>query len=144
MQDISNIFRLAVNANKNQIWDILKKRYKELSGLPINIKRFILNNNNIVIDYNEDFDKEMAMLDEDAYLYYEYFMDFYPKEKELSLDVQIAFAKELVEMFRNNGVEIEVISEFEHLLDVWKKKASSIPESMLRKQLRRIVKPVMD
>ncbi len=117
MRDISNTFRLAVNANKNRIWNILKKRYRELSESPVNSKRFILNNNNIVLDCNEDFDKEMSISDEDAYLYYEYYMDSYPKEKELSLEAQIAFAKELVEIFRSGGVEAEIISEFEHLID---------------------------
>ena len=43
-------------------------------------------------------------------------MDFYPK-KELSLESQITFAKELVEIFGGSGVEAEIISEFEHLLD---------------------------
>lgn len=114
--DISDTFRLAVNTNKNRIWNILKKRYRELSELPVNSKRFILNNNNVVLDYNEDFDKEMSIFDEDAYLYYEYNMDFYPKI-ELSLESQITFAKELVEIFRGGGVEAEIISEFEHLLD---------------------------
>lgn len=114
--EISDTFRLAVNTNKNRIWNILKKRYRELSELPVNSKRFILNNNNVVLDYNEDFDKEMSISDEDAYLYYEYNMDFYPKI-ELSLESQITFAKELVEIFRGGGVEAEIISEFEHLLD---------------------------
>lgn len=117
--EISDTFRLAVNTNKNRIWNILKKRYRELSELPVNSKRFILNNNNVVLDYNEDFDKEMSISDEDAYLYYEYNMDFYPKI-ELSLESQITFAKELVEIFRGGGVEAEIISEFEHLLDGWK------------------------
>ena len=116
MWNISNTFRLAVNANKNRIWNILKKRYRELSESPVNSKRFILNNNNIVLDCNEDFDKEMSISDEDAYLYYEYYMDFYPK-KELSLESQITFAKELVEIFGGSGVEAEIISEFEHLID---------------------------
>lgn len=114
--EISDTFRLAVNTNKNRIWNILKKRYRELSELPVNSKRFILNNNNVVLDYNEDFDKEMSISDEDAYLYYEYNMDFYPKI-ELSLESQITFAKELVEIFGGSGVEAEIISEFEHLLD---------------------------
>ena len=117
MWNISNTFRLAVNANKNRIRNILMKRYRELSELPVNSKRFILNNNNIELNYNEDFDKAMSISEEDAYLYYEYNMDFYPKEKELSLEVQIAFAKELAEIFRGSGVEVEIISEFEHLLD---------------------------
>lgn len=117
--EISDTFRLAVNTNKNRIWNILKKRYRELSELPVNSKIFILNNNNVVLDYNEDFDKEMSISDEDAYLYYEYYMDFYPK-KELSLESQITFAKELVEIFGGSGVEAEIISEFEHLLDGWK------------------------
>lgn len=117
MWNISNTFRLAVNANKNRIRNILMKRYRELSELPVNGKRFILNNNNIELNYNEDFDKAMSISEEDAYLYYEYNMDFYPKEKELSLEVQIAFAKELAEIFRGSGVEVEIISEFEHLLD---------------------------
>ena len=117
MWNISNTFRLAVNANKNRIRNILMKRYRELSELPVNGKRFILNNNKIELNYNEDFDKAMSISEEDAYLYYEYNMDFYPKEKELSLEVQIAFAKELAEIFRGSGVEVEIISEFEHLLD---------------------------
>ena len=66
--EISDTFRLAVNTNKNRIWNILKKRYRELSELPVNSKIFILNNNNVVLDYNEDFDKEMSISDEDAYL----------------------------------------------------------------------------
>ena len=100
MQDISNTFRVAINIGRERIWEILKEKYEELLPLPKDCKSFILKDNNVLFKYNEDFDKEMAVSDEDGYLYYEYYLDFYPKKGDLDVEIQIIFAEELIKIFR--------------------------------------------
>lgn len=118
MKDISTTFRIAINIGRERIWEILKEKYKELLPLPKECKSFILKDNNVLFRYNKDFDKEKAVSHEDGYLYYEHYLDFYPKKRgDLDVGIQIIFAEELIKIFREKDVKVEVIAEFEHLLN---------------------------
>lgn len=116
MADISNSFRVAVNASKEVILQILINKYKTVLNVSKNTKYFVLQKNNVLINVNEDFDSLLALEDEDAYLYYENNLDFYPEEKDLSVNEQIVLARELVISFKDNNIAAEIIAEFEHLI----------------------------
>lgn len=116
MTDLSNSFRIAVNASKEVILQILINKYKTISNVSKDTKYFVLKNNNVVINENEDFDAVLALEDEDAYLYYENNLDFYPEETDLNINEQIVFARELFMLFKDNNIAAEIIAEFEHLI----------------------------
>ncbi len=114
MQDISVSFRIAVNANKEKIIEILKE-YKSCLTL-LEEKWFCICGNNMQINYNEDYDKELSIVDEDGFLYYENNIDFYPKDDTIMLENQVQLAKEILQKFTNYGIASEIIAEFENLL----------------------------
>ena len=97
MTDLSNSFRIAVNASKEVILQILINKYKTISNVSKDTKYFVLKNNNVVINENEDFDAVLALEDEDAYLYY-----------ENNLDYKIKHSKKVeVEHFSSNQIIME-------------------------------------
>ncbi len=115
MQDISVSFRIAVNANKEKIIEIFKK-YKDIWEISLEEKELVIGRNNVVINCNEDYDKELSIIDENGYLYYENNIDFYPKDDAMMLENQIQLAKEISKKFVDYGIASEIIAEFENLL----------------------------
>lgn len=115
MKDISVVFRIAVNANIEKIIDILKK-YTDTCMVSLDEKKLVIRRNNVVIGYNEDYDEELSIIDEDRYLYYENNIDFYPIDDAITLENQIQLAKEISKKFVDYGIDSEIIAEFEYLL----------------------------
>lgn len=58
-------------------------------------KKLVIGRNNVVISYNEDYNEELSIVDEDRYLYYQNNIDFYPKDDAMTLEKQIQLAKEI-------------------------------------------------
>ena len=103
-------FRIAVNKDKETVFNILCRHY-----LTDN-KKIIVSGNIVYIKNNEDFNKELSLIHEDKFLYYECNIDFYPIENTLTLENQICCVKEISKIFSENKIDFEVISEFESLL----------------------------
>ena len=115
MQDISISFRIAVNTNKERIIELLKMN-KDISIITLEENKLIIGQNNVVITRNEDYDEVLSSVDEDAYLYYENNMDFYPKDNAVLIEKQIQLAKDISKKFCDYGISSEIITEFENLL----------------------------
>lgn len=113
---ISLTFRLAVNADKKQIIEILVNVYSELHNIAIDTKYFIFKGNHVVVYRNEDYDKTLSMIGEDKFLYYKSIMDFCPQKDSICLESQIELAKEIETLFVHHGIKADIIAEFEHLL----------------------------
>lgn len=121
IQDISVSFRIAVNADRTRILELLGKNkaawevsFKETEL--ISPKYFSIGRNTVEITYNEDYDEKFLTVQEDGYLYYKSHMDFYPKDDRVTLAGQIQLAKEISKKFADAGIASEIIAEFEHLL----------------------------
>ncbi len=121
IQDISVSFRIAVNADRTRILELLGKNkaawevsFKETEL--ISPKYFSIGRNTVEITYNEDYDEKFLTAQEDGYLYYKSHMDFYPKDDRVTLAGQIQLAKEISKKFADAGIASEIIAEFEHLL----------------------------
>ena len=114
MDNMSTSFRIAVNANQEIIIEILRRHFKQLG--PIRNNKFVLNDNHVVISKNDDFNEELAVIDEDSFLYYESNVDFFPSNDDQSLENQIILAKEIHLVFIQENILAEIISEFENLL----------------------------
>lgn len=112
---MSYSFRIAVNTNKEKIIEILKK-YKDICIVSLEEKTLVIDGNIVVINYNEDYDEKLSVVDEDGYLYYKNNVDFYPKDDTLVLEKQIQLAKDISNKFVNYGIDSEIIAEFENLL----------------------------
>lgn len=115
MQDMSVSFRIAVNTNRDKIIEILKM-YKYSDMIELEDNELVIGQNNVVIKYNEDYDKILSSVDEDSYLYYESNIDFYPKDNTVLLEKQIQLAKDILKIFVDYGISSEIIAEFENLL----------------------------
>lgn len=115
MQDISTSFRIAVNANKNKIIEKLKLN-KDISIIVSEENKLSISHNNVVINRNEDYDEVLSRVDEDAYLYYETNLDFYPKDNIVLIENQIQLAKNILKNLNDAGIPSEIIAEFENLL----------------------------
>lgn len=115
LQDISLSFFIAVNTNKETILKILKD-YEGISLSLSDYNKIIINRNNVEINRNEDYDEKLSLIDEDAFLYYESNMYFYPCDDTLILEKQIWLAKEICRMFSKLGIPSEIVAEFEELL----------------------------
>lgn len=100
MQDISLSFFIAVNSDKETIIKILKAQEDILLSL-FGHNRIIIGKNNVEIKRNEDYDKKLSLTDEDAFLYYESNMYFYPYDDTLMLDEQIQLAKKFAKYLWN-------------------------------------------
>ncbi|GFI24815.1 hypothetical protein IMSAGC011_03619 [Lachnospiraceae bacterium] len=115
MQDISLSFFIAVNSDKETIIKILKAQEDILLSL-FGHNRIIIGKNNVEIKRNEDYDKKLSLTDEDAFLYYESNMYFYPYDDTLMLDEQIQLAKKICKVFVESGISSEIVAEFEKWL----------------------------
>lgn len=117
MQDFSLSFFIAVNADEKNIIEIIKTRKdfcKKFCGH--NQTRIMVGRNNVVIERNEDYDKNLSLNDEDAFLYFQSNMYFYPYEDIVTLEEQIQLAKDICKMFALSGILSEIVAEFEELL----------------------------
>ena len=105
-------FRIAVDAGQEKIMEVLKIQKEDTYG---NFKwiRTVIGANNVEISRNEDYDKKLSAVDEDAFLYYETNIDFYPVEEMVTLDQQIKLAKEILKKFADYGIPAEIVAEFE-------------------------------
>lgn len=112
MQDISLSFFIAVNSDKETIIKILRVQEDILFGH----NRIIIGKNCVEIKRNEDYDKKLSLIDEDAFLYYESNMYFYPYDDTLMLDEQIQLAKKICKVFVESGISSEIVAEFERWL----------------------------
>lgn len=112
MQDISLSFFIAVNSDKETIIKILRVQEDILFGH----NWIIIGKNCVEIKRNEDYDKKLSLIDEDAFLYYESNMYFYPYDDTLMLDEQIQLAKKICKVFVESGISSEIVAEFERWL----------------------------
>lgn len=115
MQDISVSFRIAVNANKDRIIEILKLN-KDIGIIALEDNELVIGQNNVIIKYNEDYNKILSSVDQDSYLYYESNIDFYPKDNAVLLENQIQLSKDIIKIFADYAISSEIIAEFENLL----------------------------
>lgn len=117
MQDFSLSFFIAVNTDEKNIIEIIKTRKdfcKKFCGH--NQTRIMVGRNNVEIEQNEDYDKNLSLNDEDAFLYFQSNMYFYPYEDIVTLEEQIQLAKDICKRFESFGISSEIVAEFEELL----------------------------
>lgn len=115
MQDISLSFFIAVNTDKETIIKILKTQ-KDILLVLFEHDQIIVGRNNVEIKRNEDYDEKLSLTDEDAFLYYESNMYFYPCDDALMLKEQIQLAKVICKTFVESGISSEIVAEFEEWL----------------------------
>ena len=116
MQDFSLSFFIAVNTNKKNIIKIVKTRKDFCMKVYEHNQTIIIGRNNVEIEQNEYYDKKLAFNNEDAFLYYQSNMYFYPYEDMVTLEEQIQLAKDICKMFALSGILSEIVAEFEELL----------------------------
>lgn len=117
MQDFSLSFFIAVNTDEKNIIEIIKTR-KDFCMKFYGHKRvrITIGRNNVEIEQNEDYDKNLSLNDEDAFLYFQSNMYFYPCEDTVTLEEQIQLAKDICKIFESFGISSEIVAEFEELL----------------------------
>lgn len=117
MQDFSLSFFIAVNADEKNIIEIVKAQ-KDFCMKFYGHKRagIMLGRNNVEIEQNEDYDKNLSLNDKDGFLYYQSNMYFYPCEDTVTLEEQIQLAKDVCKLLEASGISSEIAAEFEELL----------------------------
>lgn len=117
MQDFSLSFFIAVNADKENIIEIVKTQKDFcIKFYGHKYARIMLGRNNVEIEQNEDYDKNLSVKDENAFLYYQSNMYFYPYEDTVTLEEQIQLAKDVCKALEAFGISSEIVAEFEELL----------------------------
>lgn len=116
-KDFAQSFRIAVNTNKEDIIEILEKYFKNIK-LNNNKHSFELNGNHAKIKENENCDPKLSIIsnNRNAFLYYENKIDFFAVKDDLTLYSQKSLVSELLNIFMENGVKAELVSEFEYLI----------------------------
>lgn len=112
MNNISLSFRISVNETAEKIISCMNNRYEIYKRTATT---YFMSGNIIEIYSNDDYDKPLSDNDEDSYLYYRTYMDFFPTG-ESTLISQIALAKNIKHFFDVLGWKSEIISEFEMLI----------------------------
>ncbi|MFG6369160.1 MAG: hypothetical protein K1W16_12185 [Lachnospiraceae bacterium] len=117
MEDFSLTFFIAVNADEKSIIDIVKIRKDfGVKSYGRSWKRMTIGRNNIEIEQNEDYDKNLSLNNKDAFLYYQSNMYFYPYENTVTVEEQIQLAKDICKTLKLSGISSEIVAEFEELL----------------------------
>lgn len=116
MCNISLSFRIAVDAEKDDIIKILKTNFNDFHKENNSERNFVLNNNYVEIMPNEDYSIILVNGKDESYLYYKYNLDFYPNSENILLDYQVEMSKKIKKLFSKRKIKSEIISEFEHLL----------------------------
>lgn len=112
MSNISLSFRISANEIAENIISFMNNKYKIYKRTATT---YIMLGNIIEIYSNNDYDKILSADDEDGYLYYRTYMDFYPID-EVTLTSQISLAKNVKHFFDILGWKSEIIAEFEMLI----------------------------
>ncbi len=103
------------------LWGLIQEDNQEIKDFckkfcGHNQTRIMVGRNNVVIERNEDYDKNLSLNDEDAFLYFQSNMYFYPYEDIVTLEEQIQLAKDICKRLELSGISSEIVAEFEELL----------------------------
>lgn len=99
-------FRIAINEKTENVVFLMKSQYDIVRR---SAKTYFILGNIVEIYYNEDYDKALAEIGNDCWLYYNTHMDFFPIDDTITVLQEMEIAENIKKFFDSCNLKSEII-----------------------------------